>query len=55
MKRITLLAAVLAMTQSACIMVGGYSSRGGWFFFPGSLGLLLLLALLFIFLSRRGR
>ena len=56
MKRITPFLVLLAMTQSACIMVGGgYNSRGGWFFFPGSLGLLLVVALVFVLLSRRGR
>ncbi|MFL6464945.1 MAG: hypothetical protein ACJ73N_11115 [Bryobacteraceae bacterium] len=53
MKRITLLTVVLAMTQSACIVAGGYSSRGGWFFWPGSLGLLVVIALIFLLLSRR--
>jgi len=54
MKRISLLAVFLAMTQSACMMVGGYSSGGGWFIWPGGLGLVVMLLLLFFFL-RRGR
>jgi hypothetical protein len=55
MKRTTLIIVpLLAMTQSACIAVGaGYSSSGGWFIWPGGLGLILLLLLLFFFL--RGR
>lgn len=55
MIRITLLAIWLAMTQSACMVVGGYSSGGGWFLWPGGLGLILLLALLFVFFGRRRR
>ena len=54
MKRISLLAVVLAMTQSACMVLGGYSSGGGWFVWPGGLGLIVLVLLLFFFL-RRGR
>ncbi len=53
MKRIVLLAITLAMTQNACIAVG-YSSRGGWFLWPGGLGLIVVVLLL-IFLLRRGR
>ena len=49
--------AVLALglvcaTLSGCL-VAGYSSRGGAFFWPGGLGGILLLVLLFLFL--RGR
>jgi len=42
---------LLVMTQSACVAVG-YSSSGGWFMWPGGLGLILLLLLLFFFLRR---
>ncbi len=45
------LAATLPLT--GCLMVGGYSSRGGWFIWPGSFGFLLVLLLLFFLL--RGR
>lgn len=50
----TMLAAapLLALTLSGCL-VAGVSSRGGGFIWPGGLGLLLMLALLFFFL--RGR
>lgn len=49
-----ILVPLVAMTQSACIAVGGgYSSSGGWFIWPGGLGLVLLLLFLFFFL--RGR
>jgi hypothetical protein len=54
MKRTAIaLVPLLIMTQTACIAVGGYSSSGGWFIWPGSLGLILILVLLFFFL--RGR
>jgi hypothetical protein len=43
---------LLVLTQSSCVAVG-YSSNGGWFIWPGSLGLILILLLLFFFL--RGR
>ncbi len=44
---------LLVLTQSGCIGVG-YTSRGGWFIWPGGLGLIVLFTLLFLFL-RRGR
>ena len=37
---------------SGCVMVG-YSSRGGFFVWPGGLGLLLLLLLLWLLLRPR--
>ncbi len=52
MNRIVPLALFLAFTQSACI-VAGYSSRGGWFVWPGSLGLIFILLLFYLF--SRGR
>lgn len=55
MRRITLLAISLAFTQSGCMVVGGYSSGGGWFLWPGGLGLIVVIALLFLFFGRRGR
>jgi hypothetical protein len=51
---LTLILTLLVMTQSACIAVGGgYSSGGGWFIWPGGLGLVLLLLFLFFFLRWR--
>ena len=46
---------VLTFAESGCIVVGGgYGSRGGWFIWPGGLGFVLILLLLFL-LFRRGR
>ena len=42
----------LALSQPACV-VGGYSSDGGFFLWPGSLLVTALLVLLFLFLRRR--
>lgn len=56
MKRtaLSLILPLLLVTQCACIVVGGgYTSSGGWFIWPGGLGLVLLLLFLFFFL--RGR
>ena len=55
MTRITLPAIFVAASQSACIVVGGRSSTGGWFFWPGGLGLIVMLALVFLFVGRRRR
>lgn len=46
---------LLTMVQPACV-VGGYSSGGGgWFLWPGGiLGVLLVIALIFLFARRRG-
>ena len=37
---------------SGCVMVG-YSSGGGFFIWPGSIGLLVLLGILWLIFSRR--
>lgn len=44
----------IMLSQSGCLVVGGYSSRGGWFIWPGSLGLVVLFVLLYLLLGRRG-
>ncbi len=48
-----LLAILVAVSQTGCVVVG-YSSRGGWFLWPGGFGLLLIVLLLW-FLFNRGR
>ena len=47
MKRLNILALFLAMTQTGCI-VAGYTTGGGWFLWPGGLGLIILLLILFL-------
>ena len=44
-------ACLLCMGLEGCVVVGG-SSRGGFFIWPGGLGLLLMIAL-FVFMLRR--
>ena len=55
MKRLMLPWAVLAMaiTQSGCVVVGGYSSGRGAFIWPGGLGLVVVLVLLYMVFGRR--
>jgi hypothetical protein len=49
---LTLLATSLASVGLSGCMVAGYSSGGGWFVWPGSLGLIVIV-LLVVFLIRR--
>ncbi len=46
------LVACACLPLSGCIMVG-YSSRGGWFLWPGGLGLIFIVLLLLFLLRRR--
>ena len=43
---------LLAALQTSCVVVG-YRSGGGWFFWPGGLGLLVMVLLVFLWLRRR--
>ncbi|HSE21150.1 MAG TPA: hypothetical protein VLB68_05810 [Pyrinomonadaceae bacterium] len=52
MKRVGLVALILMFTNG-CVVVGGYSSGRGWFIWPGSIVLIILFAILFLFF--RGR
>lgn len=52
MKRTTVPALALALSQTACI-VGGYSSEGGFYLWPGSILITVVLVLLFLYLRRR--
>lgn len=49
---LALAALVLSTGLSGCVMVGGYTSGGGWFLFPG-LGALIVIFLIFTLLRRR--
>lgn len=50
---LTIVGALLVLSQSSCVGVG-YSSGGGWFIWPGGLGLVVLIIVV-IFLVRRRR
>ncbi len=52
MRQIIVVVFLLAMSQVSCV-VAGYSNRGGWFVWPGGLGLLLVIAVLFLLARRR--
>jgi hypothetical protein len=42
----------ICASMTGCLVVGG-SSRGGFFIWPGSLGLLVVLVLIFALMRRR--
>jgi hypothetical protein len=44
---------MVACLQTSCIMVGGYSSEGGGFIWPGGLGLLLIVIVVLLLARRR--
>jgi hypothetical protein len=53
-KLVLLLAAYFAVEGLSGCLVAGYSSGGGWFIWPASLGLLVVvLLILIVFLVRR--
>jgi len=52
MRQTTVLALALALSQTACV-AGGYSSEGGFFLWPGSIVVTIVLVLLFLFMRRR--
>jgi hypothetical protein len=54
MRRISAPALLLALSQTACV-VGGYSSEGGFYLWPGSIVITVVLVLLFLFMRRRRR
>ncbi len=44
---------LLLLFSSGCVVTGGYSSGRGWFIWPGTVGILLVVAVLFLLLRRR--
>jgi hypothetical protein len=44
---------LLLLLSSGCVVIGGYSSGRGWFIWPGTIGILLVVAILFLLLKRR--
>ena len=56
MRRVLFLASALALSQPACVFVGGYSSDRGLYVWPGSLiSIVLIVGLLLLLLRRRRR
>jgi hypothetical protein len=51
----TVIALLVLLASTGCIVVGGYSSDRGWFIWPGTFILLLIPVALFLLLRRRGR
>ncbi|HEV2764576.1 MAG TPA: hypothetical protein VGV38_16475 [Pyrinomonadaceae bacterium] len=52
MTRASFVLLLAALAQTSCV-VAGYRSGGGWFVWPGGLGLLLLVVVAFLLLRRR--
>jgi hypothetical protein len=43
----------LLLLSSGCVVAGGYSSGRGWFIWPGTIGILVIVAVLLLLLRRR--
>ena len=52
MKQIVLIT-LLLLFSPGCVIAGGYSSGRGWFIWPGTIGILLVVAVVFLLLRRR--
>ena len=52
MKNIVVLT-LLLLVSSGCVVAGGYSSGRGWFIWPGTIGILVVVAVLLLLLRRR--
>jgi hypothetical protein len=52
-KSLALLLLLSSQLASASCVGVGYSSRGGWFIWPGGLGLIVVIILLVLLLRRR--
>lgn len=46
---------LLVLSSTGCVVVGGYSSDGGFWIWPGTIVLLLLGVALFLFIMFRRR
>ncbi|HEV8137952.1 MAG TPA: hypothetical protein VGP85_24955 [Pyrinomonadaceae bacterium] len=53
MKKIGIVSIILMLT-SGCVVVGGYSSGRGWYLWPGSIVIFLVVAVIFVLFRRRG-
>ena len=54
MRQLTIGLLVAAAFSSGCVVVGGYSSGRGWFIWPGTIVIFVIVAFLFL-VMRRGR
>jgi hypothetical protein len=52
-KKVGIVSLILMLT-SGCVVVGGYSSGRGWYLWPGSIVIFLVVAVIFVLLRRRG-
>lgn len=52
LKKVGIVLLILTLT-SGCVLVGGYSSEGGWYLWPGSVVIFLVFAVIFVLLRRR--
>lgn len=52
MKRVGLVSIILFLS-TGCVVVGGYSSERGWFLWPGTIVIFVVVALLFLLFRRR--
>ena len=50
-----LLALAAATSQAGCVFVGGYSSEGGWYVWPGSFLITAVLLVVLWLVARRRR
>ena len=55
MKSTSAIVILLGALQTSCVVVGGYSSEGGWYVWPGSLISLAVVAVVLFLLLRRRR
>lgn len=53
MPKISAVAAIIILSQSGCVVVGGYSNADGWFVWPGGLIITLGIVLFFLFARKR--
>jgi hypothetical protein len=45
---------LILMLTSGCVVVGGYNSGRGWYLWPGSIVIFVVVAVIFVLLRRRG-
>ncbi|HYJ87998.1 MAG TPA: hypothetical protein VEW46_18170 [Pyrinomonadaceae bacterium] len=53
MKKISGLGLLVLLSQTSCIVAGGYSSDGGWYIWPGSFVAIVVVVIAFLLLRRR--